>query len=125
MVDVQVYLHELLERKGVSRAELARRMGISRARVTQMFAHDSNLTIRQLARAAHHLGEEPHVESETTRALRSERDDARNEAALAASPNVVRLWKDVSALNPVDATCSGEDRRIDGIVLLARRTGTR
>ena len=125
MVDVQVYLNELMERKGVTRAELARRMGVSRARVSKMFSDDYNLTVRQLARAAYHLGEFPRVESDTTRELRAERDAVHREKALRASANVVSLWRDVSPANPADVSCTGDDERIQGIVRLARRSGTR
>lgn len=125
MVDVQVYLHEIMERNGVTRAELARRMGVSRSRVSKMFSADYNLTVRQLARAAYHLGEHPSVESNVTRELRAERDVEHRDAALRASPNVVSLWRDASPANPADVACTGDDRRIDGIVRLARRTGAR
>jgi transcriptional regulator with XRE-family HTH domain len=52
VVDAQTLLHSVMERKGISRADLARAMNISRARVTQIFSDDcENLTIRLLARA--------------------------------------------------------------------------
>lgn len=116
IVDVQVYLNEIMEKKKISRAELSRRMGVSRARVSQMFSDDSNVTVRQLARAAYHLGEEPRVESETTRTMRNERTTARQEAAVSAASNVHPLWTDVSAKNLVDSDCSEEDDRIDRIL---------
>ena len=125
MVDVQVYLHEIMVAKGVSRAELARRMGVSRARVSQMFSDDYNVSVRQLARAAYHLGEEPRVESATTRALRAEREGTRKAAAVRSSANVVSLWKDTSPANPVDVPCTEDDPRIDEIVRLARKVGER
>jgi transcriptional regulator with XRE-family HTH domain len=117
MVDVQVYLNEIMEKKKISRAELARRMGVSRARVSQMFSDDSNVTVRQLARAAYHLGEEPRVESETTRSLRDERTVRRQEVAVHAASNV--HWIDVSANNIVDSACSDDDDRIHGILARA------
>lgn len=59
VVDAQILLHGVMERKGVSRADLARAMNVSRARVTQIFSDEcSNLTIRLLARALWALGEE-------------------------------------------------------------------
>jgi len=119
MVDVQVYLNEIMDAKKISRAELARRMGVSRARVSQMFSDDSNLTVRQLARAAYHLGEEPRVESDTTRTLRDARKVDRNKAAVKAASNVHSLWTDVSADNLVDTVCDEDDGRIDGILASA------
>lgn len=119
MVDVQVYLNEIMETKKVSRAELARRMGVSRARVSQMFSDSSNVTVRQLARAAYHLGEEPRVESEVTRALRDERATRRRKVAVDAASNVHSLWTEVGAKNLVDTVCPDDDGRIDSILACA------
>ncbi len=119
MVDVQVYLNEIMDAKKISRAELARRMGVSRARVSQMFADDSNLTVRMLARAAFHLGEEPRVESEATRALREERRARREKAAVKAAPNVHSLWTDISDDNLVDTVCADDDGRIASLLAIA------
>lgn len=62
VVDVQSFLHQIMEEKGVSRAQLARAMGVSRARVTQVFSDEcKNFTVRLLARAVHALGEAPRI----------------------------------------------------------------
>lgn len=59
VVEVQSLLHQLMEDKGWSRADLARAMDVSRARVTQIFSDEcKNLTVRLLARAMTALGEE-------------------------------------------------------------------
>lgn len=116
MVDVQIYLNEIMTQKKISRAELARRMGVSRPRVSQMFSDDSNVTVRQLARAAYHLGEDPRVESEITRTMRNKRATARQEAAVSAAYNVHPLWTDITEKNLVDTDCSEEDGRIDRIL---------
>ena len=64
VVSVQSFLHELMEEKGISRADLARAMGVSRARVTQIFSDEcSNLTLRLLARAMFALDEQLVVSS--------------------------------------------------------------
>lgn len=64
VVSVQSFLHELMEEKGLSRADLARAMGVSRARVTQLFSDEcTNLTLRVLARAMFALNEELVVSS--------------------------------------------------------------
>lgn len=71
VVAVQSFLHELMEEKGISRAELARAMGVSRPRVTQLFSDEcSNLTLRLIARAMFALGEELIISS--TRKLKSD-----------------------------------------------------
>lgn len=85
VVDAQVFLHNLMEEKGVSRAELARRMGVSRARVTQMFSDEcTNLTIRLLARAAHALGERIELDCDHFRSRRL----TNRRAEVKASPDV-------------------------------------
>lgn len=57
---IQAGLAQMLEDKGVSRAELARKLGVSRARVTQIFSDDANnFTLRLLARSYLALDEEP------------------------------------------------------------------
>src|SRR4051812_3202633 len=59
VVNAQTLLHRVMERTGVSRADLARAMNVSRARVTQIFSDDcSNFTVRLLARALFALGED-------------------------------------------------------------------
>lgn len=59
VVKAQLALHELMEDRGWSRADLARAMNVSRARVTQIFSDEcTNLTVRLLARALFALGEE-------------------------------------------------------------------
>jgi transcriptional regulator with XRE-family HTH domain len=59
VVEVQSLLHQLMEDKGWSRADLARAMNVSRARVTQIFSDEcKNLTVRLMARAMTALGEE-------------------------------------------------------------------
>lgn len=56
----QARLAEMLDEKGISRAELARKLGVSRPRVTQIFSDDAtNFTLRLLARSFIALGEEP------------------------------------------------------------------
>lgn len=59
VINAQGLLHQLMEEKGISRADLARAMGVSRARVTQIFSDEcKNFTIRLWARALFALGEE-------------------------------------------------------------------
>lgn len=121
IVEVQTYLHEVMEAKSISRSELAERMGVSRARISQMFGEKSNITVRMLARIAHHLGEEPVVASETTTRMEKEREAKRRGRAVTASRNVIGLWKDTSKSNPADVVCGDDDSRLDGIVKMARR----
>ncbi len=62
VAQTQARLAQILEEKGVCRAELARRLDVTRARVTQIFSDDAkNLTLRLLVRSYLALGEEPLV----------------------------------------------------------------
>jgi transcriptional regulator with XRE-family HTH domain len=66
IVDAQFAIHNLLEAKGMSRADLARALNISEARVSQLFGHNpKNLTLRTIARIFRALGEEPRLTSDT------------------------------------------------------------
>lgn len=65
VVDVQIFLNQIMKEKGFSRADLARAMNVSRARITQIFSDDcKNFTVRLLARAMHAMGEVPELTSE-------------------------------------------------------------
>lgn len=78
VAETQARLAEMLDEKGVSRAELARKLGVSRARVTQIFSDDAtNFTLRLLARSFLALDEEPIILS------RGEYDRLRANADLA------------------------------------------
>lgn len=67
----------LMEKQGVSRAELARRLGTSRAYITKLLDGNANFTLETMTKVAMALGAAVHVH-------------------LAPQDAVVR-WKDVSA----------------------------
>lgn len=125
VVDVQVFLHEMMVEKQVSRAELARLMGVSRSRITQIFSDDcKNLTIRLLAKAAHALGEVPMIESELTRRLRDEREQEARSNFIAVASNVHPIWRDATeGRSLADRECSDRDVRLDGVVHRLRAGG--
>lgn len=121
VVDVQSYLQELMNLRGMTRSELANAMGVSRARVTQIFSDEcTNLTVRLLARAAHALGEEPEVTSEAVRRIREGRAHARRSAALQGQSNVVPLrpmWVDESETSESELVpCNENDSYLDTLV---------
>jgi len=63
---VQFAIHNLLTKKAVTRAQLARRMGVSEPYVSQLFKDNSrNLTLKTIARIFCAIGEEPQITSET------------------------------------------------------------
>jgi transcriptional regulator with XRE-family HTH domain len=66
ITEVQFAIHNLLEAKGMSRADLARALGVSEARVSQLFSENSrNLTLKTIARIFFVLDEEPQITSPT------------------------------------------------------------
>lgn len=76
IAETQARLSQMLDDKGVSRAELARKLNVSRARITQIFADDANnLTLRLMARSFIALGEEPVIIS------KSEYEELKNSSA--------------------------------------------
>ena len=68
VVDVQVAIQQLLQKRGLRQGDLAELLGVSAARVSQMFGDEArNLTLRTLGRIFHVLG---------TRCVVAEADDA-------------------------------------------------
>lgn len=52
----------VLQEQHVNRKELAKRLGSSKAHVSQLLSGERNMTLRTLAKIAHHLGHEVHIE---------------------------------------------------------------
>lgn len=61
VIDVQFLIQELLNEKGLTRADLARLTGVSKARLTQMMRSEANPTLRTLAKVFHALGDQLRV----------------------------------------------------------------
>lgn len=49
LVDVSILVAEIMEKQGVSRAQLAQRLGKSKAYVSQVLRGDANMTLRTVA----------------------------------------------------------------------------
>lgn len=125
VVDVQSFLQELMDSRKMSRADLARAMGVSRGRITQIFSDEcKNLTVRLLARAVHALGDEPEIDSRTTREIREKRQSTRMDEMITAADNVVPLWRDE---NPGDdlaeVSCVAGDQKLLAIIRHTRSAG--
>ena len=95
IADVQFALHNLLAKKEVSRAELARRMNVSDAYVSQMFRdHARNLTLKTIARIFRAVDEDPRITSETLDSIVnrnvSEHTPARDIASFTHREEVIR-----------------------------------
>jgi len=113
VVDVQIFLHNLMEEKGMSRANLAKAMGVSRARVTQMLSDEcQNLTVRLLARAAHALGEAVELDCEHFRLKRQ----AKEAASASGSANVYQIWSQIGDVDDVDVVQCDVDDRLLGFI---------
>jgi plasmid maintenance system antidote protein VapI len=76
----------LMEKQGVSRAELARRLGTSRAYVTKLLGGNANFTLETMTKVAMALGAVVHVHV----ALRDARVHWKEEPASGSPPRTVR-----------------------------------
>ena len=54
-------LHQIAEKEGLSRSELARRLGVSPAYITKLFRGDVNFTIETMVRLARAVGGSLHL----------------------------------------------------------------
>jgi transcriptional regulator with XRE-family HTH domain len=121
VVDVQVFLQELMEEKGLSRSDLAAAMGVTRARISQIFSDDcTNFTVRLLARAANALGEVPEIDCAAMRLVRERQASACRSELVAGSANVIPLWNDMAAGKIEPETVCANDERLDGLLDRAR-----
>lgn len=98
VVDVQSFLHHMMEEKGISRADLAKAMGVSKARVSQIFSDEAkNFTVRLLARAAHAMGEVVELDAEFLRECRArDRQQAADMQRVDTKSNVFPIWSKVN-----------------------------
>lgn len=55
VIDVQFLIQDLLDERGMTRADLAGRLGISKARLSQLMRPEANPTLRSVARILHAL----------------------------------------------------------------------
>lgn len=60
-IDFALELNRLLERRGMTKAALARAMGVSKPMVTKVLRGDANLTIETMVKAARAAGGQIHV----------------------------------------------------------------
>ncbi len=65
IVDVAENLLEMMEERGVSKADLAKKLGTSKAYVTQLFRGSRNITLRTLSDIALALNLEPKIQFES------------------------------------------------------------
>lgn len=113
IVDAQLFLHNLMEEKGFSRAALAKAMGVSRARISQVFSDEcKNFTMRLFARAVHALDEKPrlmcdHFERQLEQAAARQRD-----ASIDSADNVVPFWGEMVDDADISDCLTANDNRL-------------
>ncbi|QLA17566.1 helix-turn-helix domain-containing protein [Desulfolutivibrio sulfoxidireducens] len=59
--NVSDQIADYMEKKKITKSELAHRMGTSRAFVTKILSGDVNMTFKTLSRILHHLGAKPEI----------------------------------------------------------------
>lgn len=57
LIDFQFLVQGLMDKKGISRTELAKRAGVSKARLSQVLGAEANPTVKTFARLLHALSE--------------------------------------------------------------------
>lgn len=113
VVEVQALLQELMEKKGWSRADLARSMNVSRARITQIFSDEcTNLTVRVLARAFIALGEELKVGAATREVSRGSVDCSTIDPPFS---QIDRNWIEISDYSRALVSSSANDNIFVGL----------
>lgn len=121
VVDVQSFLHHMMEEKGLSRADLAKAMGVSRARITQIFSDESpNFTVRLLARAAHAMGESLELDAGFLRECRAqEAEKILADSCSREKSNVVPIWSKMNEFEEDGAVHCHSDERLESFVSLS------
>ena len=123
IADTQFAIHNLLEVKGVSRAELARRLSLSEARISQIFSDDpKNLTLRTIARIFRVLNEEARVTSRTLDEIIPRGDGERPTPPPAASVDrteLTRVWLEEAARVRVAFKAEANDNIVEGELVAA------
>lgn len=115
VVGVQGLLHQIMEEKGITRADLARALNVSRARITQIFSDEcKNLTVRLLARAMYALEETPELTCELRMVELRHKWESESRILAKASTNVVPMWSDVT--DDIELYGPANDNRLAGLV---------
>lgn len=121
VVEVQALLHELMESKGWSRADLARAMKVSRGRVTQLFSDEcTNLTIRLIARAIFALKEEL-VVSVKSRVAESQQSISASQSDEARCLSAGGSWLTIEDYSPIENTMIANDNILYRLASLGGR----
>ncbi len=63
LIDIQFLIQELIDKRGMSRSDLAAKAKISKARLSQLLGSEANPTVKSIVGIFHALGEEPVITS--------------------------------------------------------------
>ena len=63
LIDIQFLIQELIDKKGMSRSDLAAKAKVSKARLSQLLGSEANPTVKSIVGIFHALGEEPIIAS--------------------------------------------------------------
>lgn len=119
VVNAQGLLQELLEEKGMSRADLARAMGVSRARVTQLFSDDcKNFTIRLWARALFALDEKAVVSYAGSDDCLDHFFNGRSQFPETEGVARSGAWNDLQSLDLADEEFYANDNMFGGLTVM-------
>ena len=61
IVDVTESIYEIMNRNGMTKADLARKSGLSKSRITKLLDGSANMTLKSIADIAYALGVRPKV----------------------------------------------------------------
>jgi transcriptional regulator with XRE-family HTH domain len=117
VVDVQSFLQELMEEKGLTRSQLAEAMGVSRARISQIFSDEcKNFTVRLLAKAVHALGETPQVECQLTRQIADRKTRLSQRETIDSDRDVIAMWSGPYRWRPEPDGVDSTGTRLAGVM---------
>lgn len=123
VVNAQGLLQELLDEKGMSRAQLARAMGVSRARVTQLFSDEcKNFTLRLWARALFALGEQAVVSYAGCEECLDHFFAGRSEFPETQGVSRSGVWDELQSLNLSDNCTHANDNIFAGLSAVRNAT---
>lgn len=118
VVEVQSLIHELMESKGWSRADLARAMKVSRGRITQLFSDEcTNLTMRLIARAIFALKEELVVSVKSKLSQEATRVSQKDDRCLVPSGS----WLTIEDYSAFEGTMIANDNIFNRLASLGGR----
>lgn len=119
LIDFQLLVQDLLNKKGLSRSDLAKAAGLSKARLSQILRADANPTMKTCARLLSALGEKASVGISEKSGVRNARQESVTSEGGAVGEwlwheNAIQL--DTKPRGDVDTKPKGSKVRLAGII---------